>query len=350
MKITNLTSESVQQPVAPSPEIGLASPKLPESELPFYRKLGRTDLTVSCLGLGGGGHISSEDTLYAFDRGVNYFFYSSDLHHYLYSSMGDALRKLCGRGSSQREKVVLATVTYVLKSPESVLASLLDQMVDLKMDYIDVFFWGWIGSKDGAAIQDCLSVSNDLRGPNGVYQRAIERMFGTSELLKKMGIVRYIGASFHDLHIAAQWLDSPLLDVVMVRHNIAHRTAQQQVFAKLDAQNPQRPGIVTFKSAGMNGPLWHAPRGLPANCWQPSVPDLYRYSLSQNSVDIALAGWRNRQEVDAAINGVRKGKLTPAEIDYLNLYGDLHRNRFDNIQDIPRDRLLYHPEIGISAS
>ncbi len=349
MKITNLTPESLQQPVVPSPQVSLASPKFPESDLPFYRKLGRTDLTVSCLGLGGGGHISSEDTLYAFDKGINYFFYSSDLHHYLYSSMGDALRKLCGRGSSVREKVVLATVTYVLKSPESIMSALVDQLVDLKMDYVDIFFWGWIGSKDATAIQDCLSVSDDLRGPNAVYQRAVERMFGTSERLKKMGIVRYVGASFHDLDLAAQWLDSPLLDVVMVRHNIAHRTAQQTVFANLDAQNPQRPGIVTFKSAGMYGPLWQPPRNLPANCWQPTVPDLYRYSLSQNCVDVALAGWRNRQEVDAAINNVIKGKLTPEEIDYLNLYGDLHRNRL-SIQNVPRESLLYNPEIAIPAS
>ncbi len=42
-----------------------------ESSLPFYRQLGRTGLTVSNLGLGGGGGISSEDTLYAFDRGIN---------------------------------------------------------------------------------------------------------------------------------------------------------------------------------------------------------------------------------------------------------------------------------------
>lgn len=348
MKITDLTPDLVQQPVVPSAKSSPASTKFPESDLPFHRKLGRTDLTVSCLGLGGGGHISSQDTLYAFEQGINYFFYSSDLHHYLYSSMGDALRQLCGRGSSVREKVVLATVSYVLKSPESIMASLLDQFADLKMDYIDIFFWGWVGSKDGTTIQDCLSISDDLRGPNGVYQRAAERMFGVSERLKKMGIVRYIGASFHDLDLAAQWLDSPLLDVVMVRHNVAHRTAQQKVFPHLDDQNPQRPGIVTFKSAGMYGPLWHAPTGLPANCWQPTVPDLYRYSLSQNCVDIALAGWRSRKEVDAAISSVRKGKLTSAELDYLNLYGDLHRNRL-SIRDVPHERLLYRPEMAIPA-
>jgi predicted aldo/keto reductase-like oxidoreductase len=334
MLITNLASQSF------TPSDDRPNTKLPESDLPFYRKLGRTDLTVSCLGLGGGGSISSEDTLYAFDQGINYFFYSSDLHHHIYSSMTGALRQMCGRGSSKREKVVLATVTYI-KSPEMAMAALLDQFVELGIEYIDVFFWGWIGSKDGSALQDCLQLSADLRGANSVYQRSIEKIIGISERLKKMGAVRYIGASFHDINLAQQWSNSSLLDVVMVRHNVAHQSAQSQVFNQLDPQDPHRPGIVTFKSTGSHtGALWNAPQGLPENCWQPSVPDLYRYSLSQNCVDICLAGWQRREEVDAAISGVKQGKLTPAEINYLKLYGDLHRNQLST-KDISPENLIY---------
>jgi predicted aldo/keto reductase-like oxidoreductase len=332
MQITDL-APSVVQPT-------ISIPQLPESDLPFYRQLGRTNLTVSCLGLGGGGSISSEDTLYAFDQGINYFFYSSDLHHYIYSSMSDALRKLCGRKSSVREKVVLATVTYI-KNPEVALAALLDQFVELGIDYIDVLFWGWISASDEQAFENCLQLSPDLRGTNSLYQRTIERFFGTSERLKKMGAVRYIGASFHDINLAQQWSNSPLVDVVMVRHNVAHRSAQNQVFNRLDIQDTQRPGIVTFKSTGFHSDaLWDAPTGLPEGCWQPSVPDLYRYSLSQNCVDVCLTGWRCREEVDAAISGIQKGKLTAAEIDYLNLYGDLHRNRL-SVSDISLERLIY---------
>ncbi|QLE39976.1 aldo/keto reductase [Nostoc sp. C052] len=335
MKIADITLPSVVSPI-----VNHTANKFPESDLPFYRQLGRTDLTVSCLGLGGGGGISSEDTLYAFDQGINYFFYSSDLHHYIYSSMSDALRQLCGRSSSVREKVVLATVTYI-KSPEMALAALMDQFVELGIDYIDVLFWGWIGSNDGQALQDCLQLSSDLRGANSVYQRTIEKMFGVSERLKKMGAVRYIGASFHDINLARQWLHSPLLDVVMVRHNVAHRSAQSQILNQIDAQDTQRPGIVTFKSVGSHsGVLWDVPAGLPVGCWQPSVPDLYRYSLSQNCVDVCLTGLRSQEEIDAAIAGVQKGKLTPAQLDYLNLYGDLHRNRL-KVQEISPERLLY---------
>jgi predicted aldo/keto reductase-like oxidoreductase len=314
--------------------------KVPELDLSHYRKLGRTDLSVSCLGLGGGGGISNEDAMYAFDRGINYFFYSSDLHHFIYSSMAGTLQDLCKRGSSVRDRVVLATVTYI-KSPEVALAAILDQFLELGIDYIDVLFWGWIGNSDAAAFGDCLNLSNDLRGPNTVYQRTIEKMMGASDRLKKMGAVRYIGASFHDLNLAHQWLDSSLLDVVMVRHNVAHRSAQSQVFNCLDAQNPDRPGISTFKSAGSHsGALWDAPVGLPKGCWIPSVPDLYRYSLSQNCVDICLTGMRSPAEIDAAMSGIQQGKLTQSELDYLGIYGDLHRGRL-RIQDIPAEQLIY---------
>lgn len=309
-------------------------------DLPFLRKLGRTDLVVSCLGLGGGGGISSKDTLYAFEQGINYFFYSSDLHHFFYSHMAEALRYLCGRNSSIREKVVLATVTYI-KSPETLVGALYDQFGELGIDYIDIFFWGWIGDNDSQALNDCLSISPNLRGPNTAYQRYIEQLFDTSERLKKMGAVRYIGASFHNLNLAQQWLHSPLLDVVMVRHNCAHRLTQKKIFSCLDADDSQRSGIITFKSTGSHTRhLWHAPATLPPECWRPSVPDFYRYSLSQNCVDVCLTGLQKREEIDAAIAGIKQGKLSLSEIEYLNIYGDLVRNKL-KIQEVPPECLIY---------
>ena len=98
--------------------------------------------------------------------------------------------------------------------------------------------------------------------------------------------------------------------------------------------------IVTFKSAGMHTFLGNAPARLPKECWRPSIPDLYRYSLTQNGVDVCLTGLKRREEIDAASAGVQKGKLSPAEIDYLNIYGDLHRDRL-KIQNVPPERLIY---------
>lgn len=322
-----------------SGESNLHSPKFP---MPFYRQLGRTDLTVSCLGIGGGGGISSEDTLYAFDQGINFFFYSSDLHHFIYQNMAGGLHQLCGRGSSVREKVVLAAVTYI-KSPESLFGTLTDQFEELGIDYIDVLFWGWVGDRDGGVIQDCFEHSPHLRGPNTIYQRYVEETYGASERLKKMGAVRYIGASFHNLDHAQTWLNHPFLDVMMVRHNPAHRTAQKKIFANLDAQDPQRSGVMTFKSIGSHIEL---PPTLPEWCWRPEIPDFYRYSLSQNCVDVALMGVTNRQEIDEAIAAVQKGKLSPAEMEYINIYGDMIRYGLNINQINPAQlfKLLRHPQ------
>lgn len=312
----------------------------PTSDFSFYRKLGRTDLTVSCLGLGGGGSISSKDTLYAFDRGINFFFYSSDFHHYLYSPMSNALRKLCGRRSSVREKVVLATVTY-LKNPVVTPSVLYDQFNELGIDYIDILFWGWIGADDGPNFEKCMQLSPYLRGPNSASQRQIEAAIGASERLKKMGAVRYVGASFHSLTLAQQWMNSPLLDVVMVRNNVASRAAQNKVLNHLDPQDSQRPGIITFKStfSYVTGSVIEAPAALPKKYWRPSVPDLYRYSLSQNCVDLCLTGFQKRSEIDAAIKGLKKGKLTPEEIEYLNIYGDLYSHP-EKIISVPSSKLI----------
>lgn len=74
MLIADLAPVADLVPATTVAETHLTYPTVSASDLPFYRKLGRTDLTVSCLGLGGGGGISSEDTLYAFDQGINYFF------------------------------------------------------------------------------------------------------------------------------------------------------------------------------------------------------------------------------------------------------------------------------------
>jgi predicted aldo/keto reductase-like oxidoreductase len=331
MLLTDLSATLAAAPIVPTAPV--------DGNLPFYRPLGRTNLSVSCLGLGGGAGISSQDTLYAYDQGINYFFYSSDLHHAIYQPMAGALRQLCQRGARERENVVLATVTYI-KSPEVAMAALIDQFNELQIDYIDVLFWGWIGAHDRGVFENCLSLSPDLRGPGSLYQRQMERLFGTSERLKKMGAVRYIGASFHELDLAQQWLDSPLLDVVMVRHNPSHRSAQTKVFSQLEGK-PQRPGIVTFKSTGSHtGPLWSPPTNLPTRCWCPKVPDLYRYSLSQPHVDVCLTGLSQRWEIDAAIEGIGQGKLSEAELDYLALYGDLHRGRRQLLDDSP-EQLIY---------
>jgi predicted aldo/keto reductase-like oxidoreductase len=149
----------------------------------------------------------------------------------------------------------------------------------------------------------------------------VEDTFGASERLRSMGAVRYVGASFHDHALAERWINRPELDVAMVRHNIAHRGAQDRVFAPAIQGGPMRPGIVTFKSQEAEGPL-AKDRALPAGCVVPDAGDRYRYSLSQPAVDVCLTGPRTRSDIDGALHAVTRGYLTRDEMTVLERYGD----------------------------
>jgi PPIC-type PPIASE domain len=166
-------------------------------------------------------------------------------------------------------------------------------------------------------------------------------------MLREMGMIHDLGvfiglserifASMFHIGMALSIAKWPwFLPIAIVLHSLTNLTISKLQKSNLNATDPDRPGIVTFKSAGMLSPLWPSPIGLPDNCWQPSVPDFYRYSLSQNCVDVALMGPEKRSHIDAALAGLEKGKLSEKEIDYLNLYGDLHRQRLSK-QNLPNE-------------
>jgi predicted aldo/keto reductase-like oxidoreductase len=266
------------------------------------RQLGRTGLRVSPLGIGGGGRIGSDDLLYAFDQGINYFFFSSDLHHFAYSSSVAALRTLCGQGSSVRDRVVLATVSYV-NDPEKLTGVLYDQLKELGVDYIDVFHWGWVTDADScpALFAAAARAKSDARLATRLLEAAgVEsRVREANERLKDRGLVGHVGASFHDRRLACRWVDR--LDVVMLRYNIAHRGAERDVFPFLVGDKSRDPGIVVFNAAH-EGDRRFDP-----------VPDAYRFALSHPAVDLVLTGVKNRQQIDDAIAAMARGPLSPEE-------------------------------------
>lgn len=282
---------------------------------------------MSCLGLGGGARVSSADVLYAYGRGINFFFYSADLHHGLYSSMAEALKTLCGRSSAERQNVVLAVVTYVNR-PRLLPGVLYDVFKELCVDYVDLLFWGCVGDEDRIPFGACMQQSRYLRGPRTPFAEYVETVQGTSADLRRLGAVRYTGASFHSLDCAQEWIGSSALDAMMLRYNVAHRRAKSRLLDKVPTDGMRRQGMITFKSTGAaSGALWRPPRDFPTDRPVPTAPTLYRYALSEPATDVCLAAWKSRAEVDEAIRGVQLGPVTPAERNYLDIYGDVHRGR-----------------------
>jgi predicted aldo/keto reductase-like oxidoreductase len=292
-----------------------------------HRTLGRTGLRVSPLGIGGG--IQSRDLLYAFERGINYFFYSSDLHHHFYRSSAQALRQLCGTGSRVREQVVLATVSYV-NDPEKLPAVLMDQFGELGVDYVDVFHWGWVTER-----HDCemlFEAASELKRDGAASQAArrrldmLERAAQVNENLARRGLVRFVGASFHDRALARQWMEH--LDVLMIRYNLSHPGAELDVFPVLSGDEKSDPGVVVFNAAhdGM-GFFYRPPEGYPEGMYVPWPPDCYRWALSHPAVDLVLAGLSSRKEIDQALAAMEQGPMNEAERTALRKYGDLHAGR-----------------------
>lgn len=291
------------------------------------RQLGRTGLEVSPLGIGGGSGIASEDLFYAFEHGINYFFFSSDLHHCTYQKSVQALKMLCGRASSVREQVVLATVSYV-NNPKKVLSILVDQFSELDVDYIDVFHWGWVSEEDD--VLPLIKMAKILKGPCShtkfirqmqmLAEGRTEQALAINEELLKRGLVRHVGASFHSRSLARAWMRN--LDVLMLRYNIAHLGAEQDVAPFLYGEKSRDPGMVVFNVGHIGPRPFHIPPpGWPAHRYVPSIPDCYRFALSQSWVDLVLTGMANRQQIDQALAALEQGPLSEQECQQLREYG-----------------------------
>ncbi|MFN0180506.1 MAG: aldo/keto reductase [Gemmatimonadales bacterium] len=263
--------------------------------------------------------------LEAFDKGVNFFFFSSDLHHHFYSNMAPALRSLCGKGASSREHVVLACVTYVT-NPSLVEAALLDQIGDLGLEYIDVFMWGMV-PESTEVLAPLVRRASTLGGPSSDVMRFVERLVGPSERLKRYGAIRHVGMSFHSAACAYEVSQTGAVDVLMIPHNVSHRGAQRILLQGL-ARRPTRPGVVGFKSlVGTCGPLTARPRGVAPDVAVPTVAQLYRYTLFQDNIDVCLTGPRTRADILVSLRALQAGPLDRDEREYLERYGDVCAGR-----------------------
>lgn len=297
------------------------------SAFTMRRTLGKTGLQVSPLGIGGGGYISSEDLLYAFDRGINYFFFSSDMHHAVYQRSAQALRALCHEGSAVRDQVVLATVSYV-NHPEKLAGILADQFSELGIEYIDVFHWRWITDeqemvpliKKARQLQKVGDISGTVAHMRRWQQEQQERADATNEEILRRGLVRYIGASFHSRAASRLWMRN--LDVMMLRYNMAHLGVEEDVVPFLTGDKSRDPGMVMFNTGHQGRQPFNKPQpGYPADQYVPTIPDCYRFALSQPWVDLVLTGVSNRDHIDQAFAALEKGPVSAEERAVMVRYG-----------------------------
>jgi predicted aldo/keto reductase-like oxidoreductase len=290
----------------------------------MFTQLGRTGLKVCRIGVGGGSGIDSDGIAYALSRGINYIFYSSDLHAHFYERSRAAIRSYCRRGSRRRDEMVLVACSYLCDA-EKVYAAVVDQLRALRLDHVDVFQWGWLTRQNGP---DTLIGEPHRALCTAERRYVVDRLARVArqvrDELRCRGYARFLGISTHDRELAADLSQHPLIDVIMFRYNIAHRGAEHDLFPAL-ADN--RPGTVSFNATHFGSHLTVPPQGLPAGKYVPTFSDLYRFALDRSEIDVVLTGPSQREHVDVALAALERGPLEPRLRAYLEKYGDVHSGR-----------------------
>jgi hypothetical protein len=227
--------------------------------------------------------------LKAYEFGVNFFFFSADLHWPLYEPCREGLRQLFERQPEARDEVVVAVASYVTRPKFSWAAYQEACQAVPGMGYIDVLVAGAVMRDDPP---DRLTNLRGLRDSQFLGCRAI-------------------GASFHHRAAALAAVRDEAVDIALLRYNTAHPGARSDTFPHLP--QPRKCLLYNFKSTdGYVGPRRARAVGLD-RYWVPRVTDHYRFVLTAPVVDGILCAPSNAEEVLGLYETSRAAPLDPAQ-------------------------------------
>jgi aryl-alcohol dehydrogenase-like predicted oxidoreductase len=266
------------------------------------RILGRTDLSVSRLGLGASFGAPTAAYLEAFERGVNYFYWGSLRK----DAMREAIRAIA---PARREQLVLVVQSYA-RAGFFVKLSVERALSRLGVDHADVLLLGWF---------------NDAPA---------ERILDAAVALRDSGRVRHIALSGHNRKLFPTLLDERRIEIWHVRYNAVHRGAEREVFPSLSALEPSaRPGVVTYTTSRW-GQLCD-PKRVPEGERVPDGTDCLRFALSNPHVDLALSGPNSAEHMRQALRALELGPMSDEELGWMRRVGDAiyRRDRTSGARD-----------------
>lgn len=254
-------------------------------EMPFTPGvLGRTGLAVGRMGIAASYGVPAAAVERAYDHGVNYFYWGT----FRRKAFGDAIRNL----KPQRERFVLVVQSY------SRVAGLVGWSIEralrkLGLDYADVLLLGlWNKPVSQAVLDEAL--------------RARDR-----------GMVRHLALSSHNRPLIAQLASASDYDVLHFRYNAAHPGAERDIFPELPAK--KRAGMVAFTATSWGQLL--DPRKSPPGERVPSAADCYRFVLTRSEVDVCLSGPKTAEQMEAALEALRRGPMNEDELAWMRRVG-----------------------------
>jgi len=249
--------------------------------------LGRTGLTVTRLGIGGGYCETAEGYCAALDCGVNYVDTARNYRD------GDDERVIGEAIAGRRDQLVLATKTQT----RDAIGARRDLETSLRLlctDYVDVWQIHYLNTD---------AEREQVLGAGGAMEAALRA--------REEGLVRHIGVTGHDwaqMHKAAA---TGVFDTVLCWYNCAMREPEEALFPETLSQGM---GVIIMKTT-FSEKLFGGEA-------QPSAEDFYRYVLAHEAVGVALMGLRDVdlfRRVAAAL--AERATLTQAERERLEAYG-----------------------------
>lgn len=252
--------------------------------------LGRTGLPVCRLGVASSYGVPAAAVEHAFEQGVNYFYWGTARR----GGFGQGLRHL----APQRDRFVLVVQSY------SRLANLIGWSLEralrtLHLDHADVLLLG-------------------------LWNKPVpERIVDAARRVKERGLVRFIGISSHNRPVIRQFISQTQFDVIHFRYNAAHAGAESDIFPYLPQQN--RPGMVSYTATSWKQLM--DPRKVPKGERTPTAADCYRFVLARPEVDVCMTGPANSQQMDEALEALRLGPMTEAELAWMRRVGAAVRGK-----------------------
>ena len=290
-----------------------------------YRTLGKTNLVVSEIGLGGEwfNGLTPEESKKIIDtadeNGINYI----DIFMPQAPTRDNISAALEGR----RERFIiqghLCTVyedeQYMrTRDIEKTKASFKDLLARLRTDYIDVGMIHYVDSED-----DFKTV---FEGP--IYEYALE--------LKEKGIIRHIGMSSHNPHIALKAVENGYIDVLMFSINPAYdmESSDTDIYDLMEFKGMEKGHLVADEARQKLYSLCES-SGVAITVMKPlgagtlldaksspfgvamTVPQCIQYALDRNGVKVVIVGCHTVQEV---LEAVKYYDLSSEERSYSHIF------------------------------
>ncbi len=246
----------------------------------------------------GGSTIAPDDVHHALEHGVNFLNWHGEADAPAGAdSFSDAIATL----GQQRASIVVC-VQFGARSAVDAADELRSILATLRTDYIDVLTFYYVETREEW---------RSLISPGGAL--------GFCQAAHQDGVIRRLGITSHQRHLAAEIAGSGLLDCLMIRYNAAHRGAEREVFPATDRAGMPVIAYTALRWGALLNPTADDPQGFRV----PRAPDWYRFVLQSPSVAVVLAAPRDRTELEEDL-GVLKAnaRLPAAEYAQLAAHGD----------------------------